>query len=386
MPYILDISTAVPEYTATKNDLIEFYSKTLELTGANSFKKKLSLLSDKTKINTRYSCVPDFNGNKYELFIDGNYKPSVEKRMALYKEKVMPLAVKAINKLLLQTNIEPNDITHLITVSCTGLFSPGLEFLVSEYYGLQHTEKLAVNFLGCYAAIKALKHAHYIAQADPQACILIASVELCTLHFYPSDSDEDIVSNLLFADGAAAVMVCGNESKHIKNKLVLNIDSIGSTYIPHTLDLMTWDISSSAFRMHLSKEIVNSIKESIKPVISNFFRQNAIKTDYWAIHPGGIKIIEAVKESLNLSESNVEDSIHILQQYGNMSSPTILFILHRIFNKIKNTDPAIHSESKKIFSCAFGPGISIEMISLSTIDTTAKSKIKYATEKYAFQI
>jgi predicted naringenin-chalcone synthase len=386
MSYILDISTEVPEYGSTKNDLIEFYSKTLESNDTNSFKKKLSLLSEKTKISTRYSCIPDFNGNKYELFIDGNYKPSVEKRMALYKEKVMPLAVKAINKLLLQTNIVSNDITHIITVSCTGLFSPGLEFLVSEHYGLQHTEKIAVNFLGCYAAIKALKHAHYIAQANPKACILIVSVELCTLHFYPSDSDEDIVSNLLFADGAAAVIVCGNESSHIKNKVVLNIDSIGSAYIPNTLDLMTWDISSTAFRMHLSKKIVNSIKENIQPVVTNFFKQNAINTDYWAIHPGGIRIIEAVKESLNLSEGNVEDSIHILQQYGNMSSPTILFILHKIFNKIKDTGPAINGESKKIFSCAFGPGISIEMISLSAIDTTTKSEVKYATEKYAFQI
>lgn len=386
MPYILDISTAVPEYSATKNDLVNFYSKALESIDVKSADKKLSLLSEKTKINQRHSCIPDFNGKEFELFKEGNYKPSVEKRMALYKEKIMPLSVKAINKLLLQTNIEPSEITHVITVSCTGLFSPGLEFLISEHYGLQHTEKLAINFLGCYAAIKALKHANYIAQANPQACILIVSAELCTLHFYPSDTDEDMVANLLFADGAAASIVCGNESKHIKNQVVLNIDSIGSAYIPNTLDLMTWDISSTAFRMYLSKKIVNSIKDNIQPVVVDFLAQNTTETDYWAIHPGGVKIVEAVKESLNLSDSNVADSMHILQEYGNMSSPTILFILHRIFNKIKNTDPSIHGESKKIFTCAFGPGLSIEMLGLSSVDTTSKSKIKYATEKYAFQI
>lgn len=383
MPYILDISTAVPQYSATKDDLVKFYSQALESVDINSSHKKLALLSEKTKIIKRHSCIPDFNGKEQELFLDGNYKPIIEKRMELYKENIIPLATKAIDELLLQTNIKPSDITHIITVSCTGLFAPGLEFLVSEHYGLQHTEKLGVNFLGCYAAIKALKHANYIAQANPQACILIVSAELCTLHFYPSDADEDMVANLLFADGAAAAIVCGNESNHIKNKVVFSIDEIGSAYIPNTLDLMTWDISSTAFRMYLSKKIVNSIKDNIQPVVADFLKQNAAETDHWAIHPGGVRIVQAVKESLNLSESNVEDSIHILQQYGNMSSPTILFILHRIFNKIKKTED---TENKKIFTCAFGPGLSIEMISLSSTDTTFKSKINYATENYAFQI
>lgn len=383
MPYILDISTAVPAYSATKDDLVKFYSQSLESVGIKSSNKKLALLSEKTKISKRHSCIPDFNGKEYELFTDGNYKPTVEKRMTLYKEKIMPLAVNAIDKLLQQTDIKPSDITHIITVSCTGLFAPGLEFLVSEHYGLQHTEKLAVNFLGCYAAIKAIKHANYIAQANPQACILIVSAELCTLHFYPSDADEDMVANLLFADGAAAAFVCGNDSNHLENKVVLNVDEIGSAYIPNTLDLMTWDISSSAFRMYLSKKIVNSIKDNIQPVVADFLGQNVVDTDYWAIHPGGVRIVQAVKESLNLTESNVEDSIHVLQEYGNMSSPTILFILHRIFNKLKKEKKV---DNKKIFSCAFGPGLSIEMISFSSVDTTSKRKIKYATENYAFQI
>ncbi len=383
MPYILDISTAVPEYSATKDNLVNFYSNALESDDINSISKKLALLSEKTKINKRYSCIPDFNGYEQELFMDGNYKPSVEKRMALYKKKIMPLAAKAIDKLLLQTNIKTSDITHIITVTCTGVFSPGLEFLVSEHYGLQHTEKLAVNFLGCYAAIKALKHANYIGLANPKACILIISAELCTLHFYPSETDEDIVANLLFADGAAAAIVCGNDSTHLENKVVLNIDSIGSAYIPNTLDLMTWDISSTAFRMYLSKKIVNSIKDNIQPVVNGFLKQNATETHYWAIHPGGVRIVQAVKESLNLNENKVEDSIHILQEYGNMSSPTILFILNRILHKIKKEG---NGESKKIFSCAFGPGLSIEMISLSSVDTSTKRKRKYATENYAFQI
>lgn len=378
MPYILDIATAVPEFSVSKDELVTFYSKALETVGKTSIRKKLAFLNEKTEIEKRYSCIPDFNGTENELFTDGNYDQSLEKRTNLYKEKIMPLAAKAIDQLLENTNVKPKDITHVITVSCTGVFAPGMEFLVAEYYGLQHTEKLAINFLGCYAALKALKHAHYIAKANPDACILIVSAELCSLHFYPSISDEDIIANLLFADGAAALMVCGNECEHIKDKVVLNIDTIGSAYIPNTLDLMTWNISSSAFRMYLSKQIVNAIKENIKPVVDDFLGENG--TDFWAIHPGGARIVQAVKDSLGLSKENVEDSIYTLQQYGNMSSPTILFILKRILDKIKN---AGHIENKKIVACAFGPGLSIEMVQCTSVYTSHPHKVKHCFEHHA---
>jgi predicted naringenin-chalcone synthase len=283
----------------------------------------------------------------------------------------------------MQTKIEPCDITHLITVSCTGLLAPGLEFLIAEQYGLQHTEKSAVNFLGCYAAMKALKQAHYIAQANPNACILIVSAELCSLHFYPSDVNEDIIANLLFADGAAAVIVCGNKNEHVKNKVVLQIDDIGSAFIPNTAGLMKWDITSSAFRMHLSSKVVSAIKENIHDVVNNFLGNAKSETDYWAIHPGGVKIVEAVQESLSLNESNVADSMSVMQQYGNMSSPTILFILSSIFNKIKEAE---HTDNKKIFSCAFGPGLNIEMISLSSVDTSHLKKLNHIIQSHVVEV
>lgn len=212
--------------------------------GSNSIKQKLTFLNEKTKIQKRYSCIPDFNMVDYELFANENFNQSIEKRTTIYKEKILPLASKAINKLFLKTNIKPKEITHLITVSCTGVFAPGFEFLVLDILlNKQHTEKLALNFLGCYAAIKALKHAKYIADANPDACILIICVELVPCIFSPLVSDEDIVANLLFADGAAATFVCGNKNKHIEDNIILKIDEIGSSYIPNTLELMTWNNS-----------------------------------------------------------------------------------------------------------------------------------------------
>jgi predicted naringenin-chalcone synthase len=380
MSVILDISTAVPDYSITKEDLAKFYARALDASGMSSITKKVSFLLEKTKIIHRYSCIADFEGIKQELFTNGNYHQPVERRMEVYKQHSLPLASKAIDALLKKNNIRATDITHLITVSCTGLFAPGLEFLIADHYGLQHTEKLAINFLGCYAGIKALKHAHYIAQANPQACVLIVSVELCSLHFIPFVTDEDIVANLLFADGAAAVLVCGDQSSLIKNKVILNIDTIGSACIPHSADLMTWDISSSAFRMYLSKHLVKTIKENIEPVVDGFLMNSRSQTDYWAIHPGGVRIVEAVKESLNLNDSNVADSMHILKHYGNMSSPTILFILHRILQKIRGEED---TSSKSIFACAFGPGLTVEMIQLSSVATSYAITPKLAIPDYA---
>ncbi len=383
MSYILNIATVVPKFRIEKEDLVRFYAQAFHSDETSPFIQRLNLLNRKMKIDTRYSCIPDYGGDTYELYTDGNYKQPVEKRMGLYKEKILPLAAKAIDKLLKEAEIRSSEITHLITVSCTGVFAPGLEFLIAEHYGLQHTEKSAVNFLGCYAAMKALKQAHYIAESNPDACILIVSAELCSLHFYPSEADEDLIANLLFADGAAAVMMCGNKNKHAENKTVLKIEAIGSAFIPHTADLMTWNITSSAFRMQLSPEVVSSIKKNIQPVVADFLGNANPDIAYWAIHPGGVKIVEAVKESLGLTTDRVTDSMEVLQHYGNMSSPTILFILNKIFDKIKKSR---NTKSKKIVACAFGPGLTIELIRCSSVETGTLNSIHHSIQNHAIEI
>ncbi len=366
MSSILSISTSVPGFSANKEDFLRFYTGALKPSDPASFSHKLNFISLKTKIEKRYSCIPDFQGGASELFKGEGKVPSVEERMDIYKEKIIPLATSAIDKVFKDTGLKPSDITHLITVSCTGLTAPGIEFQLAEHYGLQHAEKIGLNFLGCYAAIKALKQAHYIASAEPHSCVLIICVELCSLHFYPSEIDEDIVANLLFADGASAALVCGDKSSHIEKKIVLRLEDIGSAYIPDTFDLMTWDISPTHFKMHLNKNIASVIKENILPVVTDFLKGHITEMDFWAIHPGGVKIVEAVRDKLNLTEENVEDSMNILKNYGNMSSPTILFILKSIFDKIKKSE---EDEPKKIVACAFGPGINIEMLRLSSVNT-----------------
>lgn len=379
MSYILNISTAVPEHQITSEDFAQFYKQAFSDYQEPRFFKLLNYLSKKTKIDSRYSCVPDYKGNERELYTNGDLKQSIEKRMDIFKKKIVPLASKAIDQLFAESNILPTDITHLITVSCTGLMAPGLEFFIAEQYGLQHTEKSALNFLGCYAALKAIKQAHYIAQSNPEACVLIVSAELCSLHFSPSTDEEDIISNLLFADGASALLLCGSKNKLSENKLVLQIDDIGTGFIPNTADLMSWNISSSVFKMHLSPKVVNTLKNVMEETIGGFLTHSSEKIDFWAIHPGGAKIVEAVQESLHLTDENVADSFEVLRNYGNMSSPTILFVLKSIFDKIRLTG---EDETKNIFACAFGPGLNIEMLRLSSLHASIKNPIQHLMPDY----
>lgn len=383
MPAILDISTAVPEFLIEKEDLLEFYTAAMKLSDPDPFIHKLNFLNTRTRIEKRYSCLPDFKREETRLYANGNYSPSIEKRMEVYKEKVIPLACDAIDKLLANTGVKTGEITHLITVSCTGLTAPGIEFQIAERYGFRQAEKIALNFLGCYAAIKALKQACYISQAHPEACVLIVCAELCSLHFYPSSVDEDIIANLLFADGASAVLVCGDKSKLMEDKIVLRIDDLGTAYIPDTLELMTWNITASNFSMFLSKHIASTIRENIRPVVCDFLKEKMSAVKFWAIHPGGVKIVEAVRDQLELQDHHVEDSMRVLQQYGNMSSPTILFILSSIFNKIRNEGV---QEPGSIFSCAFGPGINIEMIRLTSINMALLTESRHYAVDYEFEV
>src|SRR5215204_1512577 len=145
MPVILDITTAVPEFPVSKSEVLNFFSDALEACNMPGIQKKLHFILEKTQIAGRYSCIPDFNSPTKELYSSNNYQPSVERRMIVYKDKIVPLACLSIQKILTRNNIKPEEITHLITVSCTGLCAPGLEILVADQLGLQHTEKLALN-------------------------------------------------------------------------------------------------------------------------------------------------------------------------------------------------------------------------------------------------
>ncbi len=347
MSYINKIEVALPLHKHKQTDIGEYMARFF------GFGFMLKPMFENSKIEHRYSVLPDFTPtNEYEPFYSKGHKPpTVEERLKIYSQEAPELCRIAFEKL----EVDSKEITHLLTVSCTGMSAPGLEIILMNKLGFaDDIYRTSINFMGCYAAIHALKHADLICKTDPEAKVLIVSVELCTLHYQYKMQYSNMASSILFGDGAAAVLV----SNHPEG---LKINAFKSGICWGGLDDMQWNISADGFKMELSPDIPTHIKESIETFTQDFFKKNNVtktEIDYWAIHPGGKAVLEAVEESLDLAPEKLSESYTVLNDFGNMSSATVLFVLKEIMQKTE--------KNKRIFSCGFGPGITIESMLLST--------------------
>lgn len=324
-------------------------------------KRKLKFIYRHSGIETRYSVLPDYSlpANEWTFFPPSENLepiPSIEKRMKIFREHAGPLSLQAINDCL--KDFQNKNITHLITVSCTGMSAPGLDLELMELLNLPvNTWRTSVNFMGCYAAIHALKIADLICKNDPGANVLIVCVELCTLHFQNSYSPDNISSSILFGDGAAAVLVSGNN-----DAAGLSIDHFHSIVSLKGKQQMVWELSSSGFLLTLSGYIPELIEKNFDDFVMDALNETTLKKEditHWCIHPGGKKILEAVHNSLQFTNGQLQPCYDILSEYGNMSSPTVLFVLKRIQQKLDKEKP------NNIFGAAFGPGLTVETFILS---------------------
>src|SRR5688572_14598945 len=324
-------------------------------------KRKLKYLYRQSGINNRYSIIPDYslpaaNWQFYSPTENPEPFPDMEKRMQWYQHHAAPLSLQAIHRCV--ENLSGN-ITHLITVSCTGMSAPGLELELLELLQLPATVfHTSINFMGCYAAIHALKIADAFCKADKSANVLIVCTELCTLHFQKENTVDGMTSSMLFSDGAAAVLVTGN-----KEEKGLEIDHFYSTVAWKGKNDMAWQLSSKGFLMTLSGYVPELIQEDFNSLVTDALTAAHLKIQdvtHWCIHPGGRKILEAVHASLGFVNGQLLNSYEVLKEFGNMSSPTVLFVLDKIMRALKANEPA------KIFGAAFGPGISMETFILSS--------------------
>jgi predicted naringenin-chalcone synthase len=327
-------------------------------------KRKLKFLYHQSNIEYRHSVIPDYSKtiSDWKFYPHSENLepfPSLELRMAWYHKYAAPLSVDAIRDCI-SNKISPKEITHLITVSCTGMSAPGLDLQVMELMDLpKNIFRTSVNFMGCYAAIHAMKIADAICNSDENAKVLIVTTELCTLHFQREPTTDNIASSLLFADGSAAAIVTPDKyaSKGI------HLKTFYSEVLTKGKKDMAWELSSTGFLMTLSGYIPNLIEEDFKLLTNRALQKNNLRkediTD-WCIHPGGKKILEAIHKSLCFVNGELDDSYNILKQYGNMSSATILFVLKKIFEK------AGSQKNKKLFGAAFGPGLTMETFVAST--------------------
>ena len=323
--------------------------------------RKLNVLFHHSGISTRYSVISDFDIalKKHTLFNGSPVLPQVEERLNVFKEHALPLAISAIQNSIekLGTTVAEMKFTHLITVTCTGLYSPGLDADLIEHLNLPndifHT---SINFMGCNAAFHALKLGDMIARTDEDAKVLIVCVELCTLHFQPKDNNDNLLSNTIFGDGAAAVIITSDlyGTQHQYSGLTMN--GFYSLLLNKGEHLMGWNITPVNFEMILDAKVPDFIGDEINNILLKAGKKFDIQPEdinHWAIHPGGKKILDVIQKQLQLTDSDMHNSYKVLDEYGNMSSPTILFVL----NEIGKTRL---SPNDNIFSVGFGPGLSIE--------------------------
>jgi predicted naringenin-chalcone synthase len=323
--------------------------------------RKLNVLFNHSGIDERYSVIPDFDKSRNEhVFFNGiPTAANVENRLNVFKERALPLALDAINNAFskLNTNVQQHGVTHLITVTCTGLSAPGLDAEIIERLGLPtDIYRMGVNFLGCNAAFHALKIADMICKTDTNAKVLIVCVELCTLHFQPKDNHDNLLSNTIFGDGAAAIIILPDASAEEKRKKGFTIGGFYSLLLNKGKDLMGWNVTPVNFEMILDAKIPEFIGSEVKEILEKAAKKYDIKSesiDNWAVHPGGKKILDTIAKQLLFSKDELRSSYNVLNEYGNMSSPTILFVLNELMERTEKS-------GENIFAIGFGPGLSIE--------------------------
>ena len=359
MSKIVSISTGVPSYRHQQHTIFVFADNIYSKDESDS--RKLKFLYDHSGITTRYSVLPDYSAAAadrqfYAKTANLEPFPCLEKRMQWFADNAALLSIQTITDCI-AGKIESNEITHLITVSCTGLSAPGLDLEIMEAMDLpRNIFRTSVNFMGCYAAIHGLKLAHSICDNDKSANVVIVCTELCTLHFQKENSIDNITSTLLFGDGCAAVLV---QSGDVVAKGLVLKNFFSDVSFKGKKD-MSWQLSSKGFLMTLSGYVPDLLKEDFEPLLNKALLNAAVnKKDitHWCIHPGGKKILEAVQKSAVLSKESLHYSYEILNDFGNMSSPTILFVLKKILQELQNNPP---ERQALVFGIAFGPGITME--------------------------
>lgn len=357
---ILGLGTALPRHPVSQEEVAGIISTFFCET--NEQRRLLPILFRRAGVRRRHSVLaerPAGNGPIQTFYppatgpTDGG--PTTCQRMEVYRKESVPLALQAARHALAEARVVPRDISQIITVSCTGLTAPGLDIALIKSLELKPTtSRLHIGFMGCHGVFNAMQAASAVAAAEPHSRILICAVELSSLHLHYGWDPESIVPHALFADGAAALVVGSlRESDRNERHTLWPATAFGSCLFPDSEHAMTWNIGDHGFIMTLSANVPDLIARNLRPWLEGWLRRHDLQiqdVQSWAIHPGGPRILTAVAEGLDLPADSLADSQAVLADYGNMSSPTILFILERLHRR--SAPPCV--------ALSFGPGLIAE--------------------------
>lgn len=283
---------------------------------------------------------------------DDDHGPTTAQRMKFYVTEAGTLATKAVCQAIEEARLPVPELTHLVTVSCTGFHAPGWDVELIRTLDLPPTiQRTHVGFMGCHGALNGLRVARALVEADPNARVLLCAVELCSVHFQYRFGSQELVANSLFGDGAAAVVGAPGAAGPANS---WQAAASGSCLLPDTEWAMTWSIADHGFVMTLATAIPRLIGTHLRPWLSGWLQEQGLTIEQvaaWAIHPGGPRILSAIEEALVLPRSATAVSWEVLADCGNMSSPTVLFILQRLRDR---------QAPRPCVALGFGPGLTAE--------------------------
>jgi alpha-pyrone synthase len=342
--YLNRIATAVPEHDV-HDAFVVFAEKMLADPRLHPVFQRMVR---RAKIAHRYSFLDPQKGSglfsshdAHEFYRPGNF-PDTARRMELFEQSAPVLMRKAVDRLALDEK-ERSSITHVLVTCCTGLYAPGLDFEIVDHAGLSpDVERTVIGFMGCYAAINAMKLARHIVRSDPKASVLMVNLELCTLHLQETHELEQVLSFLIFADGAAASLITAREQGFA-------LDSFKAEMVPETRGLITWKIRGLGFDMLLSGQVPAELGRALHERELMAERDGI---DLWAVHPGGRSILDAVEKGLELPPGALAASREVLSCFGNMSSATVMFVLQRMMQQVRS--------GQRGCAMSFGPGLTAE--------------------------
>jgi len=288
--------------------------------------------------------------------------PSTATRLKLFRQHALTLSVQSVRNMLSEIpQFKLQDVTHLITVTCTGLYAPGLDIeLVTQLELPSKINRTAINFMGCYAAMNALKAADAFCNQDTNAKVLVVCTELCSLHFQKVPTEDNLISNALFSDGSAAILL---ESTSAAARRLIP-EAFCSDLITSSSEDMAWGVGDTGFEMKLSSYVPSLIQSGISALATSLLQSSQKRIcdiQHFAVHPGGRKILENVETALGINNEQNEAGYDVLKRFGNMSSPTIIFVINQIFKRL-----TVKNDGENILGLAFGPGLTLESVLLRT--------------------
>jgi predicted naringenin-chalcone synthase len=305
---------------------------------------------ERSGIAHRYACLPP-DALAFDRVCDSDkfygvgHFPDTATRMQAYEQHAPVLAATAVEQLAL--GAERHRITHLLITSCTGQYAPGIDFdLIERCHLPNNIERTLIGFMGCCAAVNALKLARHIVRSQPDARVLIVNIELCSLHLHETTDLQELLSYLLFGDGCAASLVTAEPQG-------IALDSFHAAVVPNTRRLITWHVRNSGFDMVLSGQVPAAIQDGLRGCTDTIL-QGAMPAsiDLWAVHPGGRTVLDAVEKAFDLPPEALAASRDVLNRFGNMSSVTLMFVLESM---LRTAVPGAAG-----CAMSFGPGMVAE--------------------------